>query len=206
MRDTTLPHAYRLHALSICIEMSQPIGFHATWSYLKERIAVSWRSIDFLVPAVSLLEAQRSVHLRLAAEYSAIRRQRKIEGERYPRPEQVTPRSPVRWHGDETSGATYALTAWVRHRDSSSLARHPLGSVVLGVVDEVLRSTRPAIDVEALQEILDWARLQVSVVGWENNRDEYMVATQTLFLLGQLHLMVFGAPTINAPWNFVTSA
>ena len=178
MRDTTLPHAYRLHALSICIEMSQPIGFHATWSYLKDRIAVSWLSIDFLVPAVSLLEAQRSVHLRLAVDYSAIRRQRKIEGERYPRPEQVTPRSPVRWHGDEISGATYALTAWVRRRDASGLARHPLGSVVLGMVDEVLRSTSPAIDAEALQEVLDWARRQVYVVGWERDRGEYMVATR----------------------------
>jgi len=78
--------------------------------------------------------------------------------------------------------------------------------VVLGMVDEVLRSTSPAIDAEALQEILDWARRQVYVVGWERDRGEYMVATQTLFLLGQLHVMVFGAPTINTPWNFVTSA
>lgn len=166
MRDTTLPHAYRLHALATCIEMSPPIGFNATWSYLKERIDVSSRSIDFLVPAIDLLEAERSEHLRLEAQYSAIRHQQKIDGERFPRPEHVTPRSPIRWHGDEGSGARYALTAWVRRREVSGLARHPRGSVVLGMVDEARRSTNLAIDAEALQEILDWARRQVNVVGW----------------------------------------
>jgi len=204
VRDTTLPHAYRLHALATCIEMSPPIGFNATWSYLKERIDVSWRSVDFLVSAVGLLDAERSVHLRLEAEYSADRRQRKINGERFPRPEHVTPRSPIRWHGDERLGATYTLAA--RRRDVSGLARHPRGSVVLGMVHEARRSTSLAIDAEALQEILNWARRQVSVVGWENNRAEYVVASELLFLLGQVHLMVFGAPTINTPWNFVTSA
>jgi hypothetical protein len=184
--------------------MSPPIGFNATWSYLKSRIALSWRSVDFLVPAVGLLEAERSVHLRLEAEYSADRRQRKINGERFPRPEHVTPRSPIRWHGDERLGATYTLAA--RHRDASGLARHPRGSVVLDVVHETPRTIRPAIDAEALQEILDWARRQVNAVEWENNRDEYVVASELLFLLGQVHLMVFGAPTINTPWNFVTRA
>jgi hypothetical protein len=204
VRDTTLPHAYRLHALATCIEMSPPIGFNATWSYLKERIDVSWRSIDFLVPALDLLEAERSERLRLEAQYSAIRHQQKIDGERFSRPEHVTPRSPIRWHGDERLGATYALTAWVRRRDVSGLARHPKGSVVLWVADEARRSMSPAIDAQALQGILDWALRHINV-GWQNNSDEYAVASQTLFLLGQVHLMVFSAPTINTPWNFVTS-
>jgi hypothetical protein len=92
----------------------------------------------------------------------------------------------------------------VRRRDVSGLARRPKGSVVLGVADEARRSMSPAIDAQALQEILDWARRHINV-GWQNNSDEYVVASQTLFLLGQVHLMVFGAPTINTPWNFVTS-
>ena len=47
---------------------------------------------------------------------------------------------------------------------------------------------------------------KVNVVESENNRDDHAVASETLFLLGQLHLMVFGAPAINTPWNFATKA
>ena len=146
------------------------------------------------------------MHLRLDAEYSAIRRQEKNNGERFPRPDHVTPRSPIRWHGDERSGATYALIAWVRRQCASGLARHSRGSVLLEAVDQARRSMSPAIDAEALQEILVWARRQVNVVGLENNRDEYTIASQSLFLLGQVHLMMFGAPTMNNPWNFATTA
>lgn len=205
MRDEALPHAYRLHALGSCIQLSQPIGFNATWSYLESKVGLPWRNIEFLGPAIELLEAERSAHLRLVDEYAAVRRGQKAAGLRFPRRQDVTPRDPKRWHGDEHEGAIHALTTWRRLRHDAEVETHPHGRLVVAAIDQVVGLPRPAaLDSNELQRVLDCARRQVHVVGWEVDRTEYRVAWVLLYLLGQLHLIDNGSPTIGSPWNFVT--
>jgi hypothetical protein len=199
--DPTLPHAYRLHSLAACAEISQPIGFHATCAYLQQKVDRPWRSVEFLVPAVRLLESERSEQRQLDAIHATYRRRMKATGERFPRIDVVTPRSPLRWLGDEGTGVRYALAARLRHQGLSDLALHRAGSVALRAANDVLASPGHPFDLAALQEILRWARRRMNM-GWQGDRSDYMVAFHSLFLLGQVHIRVFGPPTINTAWNF----
>ena len=191
VRDPGLSRAYRLHALGSCIQQAQPIGFHATWSYLQARTGHVWRDPVFLLPAVDLLEAERSAHLRLDAEYARLRRERKAAGYRFPPRDHVTPRVPARWHGDERAGAVHSLTSWRGNRWNEELAGHPSGALVLAAVDDALAGRRG--HGEELQQTLDWARAYKAY---------YRVAHDVHYLLGQLHLIAYGATPIATPWNF----
>lgn len=203
VRDVRLPHAHRLHALGSCIQLSQPIGFAATWSYLETRLGLPWRSSEFLLPAVELLEAERAAYVESAATYAEARRRQKASGLRFPRRDDATAREPMRWHGHEREGATQTLTAWRRHRHSARLRAHPQGKLVLAVVDEVVRSARsPVRDPTALQQALDSARREVHIKGRDAKGAEDRVASTLLFVLGQLYLIHNPAPTVGAPWNF----
>ena len=136
VRDPGLSRAHRLHALGSCIQQAQPIGFHATWSYLQAQTGHVWRDPEFVLPAVDLLEAERSAHLRLDAVYARLRREQKAAGYRFPPPDHDTPRVPARSHGDERTGAVHSLTSWRGMRWYEELAGHPSGALVLAAVDD----------------------------------------------------------------------
>lgn len=203
VRDSSLPHGHRLHALGSCIEMSGPIGFNATWSYLEARIGESRRSIEFLTPAIDLLETQRRAGQDLEVRYAALRRSQKRAGLRSPRRDEVTPRSPSRWHGDERTGAIHELTVWLDRRLAGELVEHPQGAAAVDAARLAAATTTPDLDPESLQHTLDWARDEVYVIGWTPDRTDYRLAWVTLFLLGQVHLVLHGQPAIGSSWNFV---
>jgi hypothetical protein len=69
-RDLSLPARYRLHGLGSCIQLAQPIGFNAAWSYLQAKVQRPWRDPEFPLPAIGLLEAERAVHLGIDAEFA----------------------------------------------------------------------------------------------------------------------------------------
>lgn len=206
VRDPSLPARYRLHALGSCIQLAQPIGFHATWSYLQAKVERRWRDPEFLLPAFELLEAERAVYLGVAAEFGRLRRERKAAGRRLPPRSDVTPWFPRRWHGDERLGALHALGSWRRLRRDQAVAGHPNAKIVLAAVDAILdpqaEAAVPALDTGELQRVLDWARWQIHVIGWEADRSDYYVAGVVHHLLGQLHLVASGATPIATPWNF----
>lgn len=203
VRDSALPARYRLHALGSCIQLAQPIGFNATWSYLQEKVQRSWRDEAFLLPALACLETERSRHLTVDAAYARLRREQKASGHRVPPRRDVTPKDPQRWHGDERVGARHALATWWRLRPDDDVAAHPYGHAVLAMVDSTLATQdQPELELDELQAILDWARRQVHVLGWEADRSEYRVAWAVYRLLGQLHLIANGATPIGTPWNF----
>lgn len=203
VRDLSLPARYRLHALGSCIQLAQPIGFNATWSYLQAKVRRDWRDPDFLLPGLEGLEAERAIYLATEAEYAQLRREQKAVGCRYPRQGEVTPRTPTRWHGDERFGALHALEFWRRSRSGQPIAEHPKGKIVLGAVDNSLASAAAHdLDLAELQRILEWARRQIHVIGWERDRSEYGTAYVINHLLGQLHLMANGASPIATLWNF----
>jgi hypothetical protein len=122
VRDETLPHGQRLRALAHCLEWAQPVGFHPSWHYLEAKLGAPRESIEFLAPAIDLLERERNLHLELDQRYSTLRGRQKMRGSRSPRLDAVTPRSPARWHGDEREAAAHALRWW--------LQRHPLEDFV----------------------------------------------------------------------------
>ena len=204
VRDSSLPRRYRVHALGSCIQISKPIGFNATWSYLEAKVGRSWRDPDFLLPALDQLEAVRRRHAVLQAEYADWRRAQKGFGLRIPPRAESTPSTPRRWHGDERLGAAHALRTWRRLYWDPALSAHTRGSRVLAAVDRGLTSSAPpsAVDRAELQRCLMWARRQIYVVGREHDPVEYGLASTTLYLLGQLHLLLFGEPRLGAEWHF----
>lgn len=200
-----LPVGYRLHALGSCIQLAQPIGFHATWRYLELQIGVPWREPGFLAPALQLLLEQREAHLKLAEEYSGARRRQKYAGYRFPPSQDVTPVTPRRWHGDEETGALVTLRTVLEldRFNESRLAAGP-AHLTLDAVRQAVHGDRSELDPSELQFLLDWSRRQINVIGWEADRESYHAAWQSLRLLGQLHLLLHGAVSVATPWNFVT--
>jgi hypothetical protein len=177
-----------------CIQLAQPIGFAATWSYLQWKVRRSWRDPEYLLPALDLLEAERSTHLRIDGEYAQLRREQKAAGYRFPRRDEVTARNPRRWHGDEQMGALFALQEFRRRRRPGP----PNVSRVLALVERHLGSPAPTVeDLDELQASLAWARRQVYRAGGEAG------ASEAHFLLGQLHLVIKGATPIGTQWNFL---
>lgn len=204
MRDSSLPLGYRLNALGACIEMSGPLGFNATWSYLETRIGLPRRSIEFLVPAIDLLEAARRSRRDIEASYTRLRRAQKRAGLRSPRQQDITPWSPPRWHGDERAGAVHELTAWLGRRTADELLRHPRGADVIAAA-RIATQPMPPLDLDRLQVTLDWARHQTKTVDWTQDHTEYRLAWVMLFLLGQIYIVVHDQPAVGAQWNFVGS-
>jgi len=205
VRDPSLPARYRLHALGACIQLAQPIGFNATWSYLQARVQRSWRDPQFLLPAIGLLEAERTAHLGIAAEFARQRREQKATGLRFPPRSDVTPTNPRRWHGDERLGALHALRSR-RFRGDQAVAEHPGGRIVLAAVENILEMppehAAPALDLDELQRVLDWARRQIHAIGRDGDRAEHYAAWAVHYLLDQLHLVANGATPVATPWNF----
>lgn len=205
VRDETLPHGQRLRALAQCLEWAQPVGFHPSWHYLEAKLGTPRESIDFLAAAIDLLERERNLHLALDQRYSTLRRRQKMRGSRSPHPDDVTPCSPPRWHGDEREAAAYALRWW--------LQRHPLEDFVdqpeakLAVDAARVLAPGPSLtsfDLAALQQSLDWAR-----TGARARSGQTMTARQrahqVLHLLGQIYIVLNGAPLVGGPWNFAAS-
>lgn len=205
VRDESLPMGNRFHALGSCIQFAQPIGFNATWAYLQEKLECHWRDPRFLLPAIELLEAERNEQIRICTEYAGLRRSQKFGGLRVPPRDQVTPRDPARWHGDERVGARHFLESWSKHRRpfEPNLELHPQGGSVLRAVDDVLRDGTPSVEAADLQVALNWARRQIHVVGWPADREQFGIAWNSHRLLGQLHLVAHGATPVARPWNFL---
>ena len=196
----------RLRSFASCIELSQPIGFQPTFSYLETKTQSSWRDAEFLEPAMDLLEAERALHLHIDAEYSRLRKAKKSDGFRDPSRLEVTPVFPRRWHGDERLGARHTLETMRRLRRGQDLLTLPFGQTVLAAIDLSLAGAeQPQLDLDELQSVLDWSRRQLFVVGWADGGDEYGAAWTIHRLLSQLHLLVFEVPPVATPWNFRTS-
>lgn len=205
VRDETLSHGQRLRAFAYCLEWAQPVGFNASWHYLEAKTRTPRESIDFLVPAIDLLELERARHLELDQRYSILRQRQKERGARSPRPDAATPRHPVRWHGDERAAATHALRWWLQHRSLEDFVEQPDAKLAVDVA-RVL-ATGPSLtsfDLPALQRSLNWARAGVRN-GSSRTGKERWLAHQVLHLLGQIYTVLNGAPVVGSPWNFTAS-
>lgn len=201
VRDASLPFSHRFMSLGSWIQQAQPIGFEPTWAYLEAKLNLSWYETDFLLPALDMLEAERAVHLRIAAEYADLRRLQKAAGHRSPPRDQVTPIEPRRWHGDERAGARHALESWLR-RVGLELS-DPYERRIRGVVEDALSgSALTKLDADELQSLLDGARAQS--VGFAGGTVPYRDALSYRQPLGHLFLMFHEVPCVGKSWNFRT--
>ena len=204
VRDSSLPRRYRVHALGSCIQISQPIGFNATWSYLEAKVGRSWRAPDFLLPALDQLEDVRRRHAVLQAEYADWRHAQRVSGfASRPAP---SPPQAHRDAGTVTSGSEQRMPSGPG--EGSAGTRHcPRTHGVAGYSRRSTVASPPsavpsAVDRAELQRCLTWAQRQIYVVGWERDPVEYRLASTTHYLLGQLHLLLFGEPRLGAKWHF----
>jgi len=205
VRDETLPHGQRLRALAHCLEWAQPVGFHPSWHYLEAKLGAPRESIEFLAPAIDLLERERILHLELDKRYSTLRRRQKMRGSRSPRPDAVTPRSPARWHGDEREAAAHALRWWLQRHPLEDVVDQPEAKLAVDVARVVaLGPSLTSFDLAALQQSLDWARAGARSLA-NPTMAERRRAHQVLHLLGQIYIVLNGAPVVGSPWNFSAS-
>jgi hypothetical protein len=205
VRDESLQHGQRLRALAHCLQWAQPVGFHPSWHYLEAKLGTPRESIDFLVPAIDLLERERNLHLELDQRYSILRRQEKMRGSRSPHPDAVTPRSPARWHGDERDAAAHAVRWWLQRRPLEDFVDQPEAKLAVDVARELNPGPSLAsFDLAALQRSLDWARTWARAQSGQT-MTERQRAHQVLHLLGQIYIALNGAPVVGSPWNFTAS-
>lgn len=201
MRDESLPHAHRVRALASCIQFSLPIGFNATWAHLEAKTGMRRQQLDFLAPAIDLLEKERFWRYEAEKRYAAVRRQQKRAGRRSPLRDEVTPQRPQRWHGDERAGAIQDLTFWLKVRRSPQLESHEHGAAAIHAAQAAVAGDLAILDRESLQRTLDWARREAHIVGKDP------LAWVTLSLLSQIFIVLLhGSPAVGVPWNFVAAA
>lgn len=153
--------------------------------------------LDFLGPAVDLLEKERLWRYEAEKRYAMVRRQQKRGGQRSPVRDEVTPQRPQRWYGDERAGAIQELTVWLKLSRSPQLEGHQHGVVAINAAEVAVGGDAESLDPESLQSTLDWSRREAHVVGVDP------CAWVTLFLLSQVFVALNGAPPVGAPWNFI---
>ncbi|MEV6964503.1 hypothetical protein AB0M47_05255 [Hamadaea sp. NPDC051192] len=110
--DPSLPFGRRLKALGSCVQLYRPIGFHATFSYLKRVAGPIRRDEEALLRALDALSRSRSLWLADVEAYAARRRLAKRGGCRRPGPNEPNPSRPGKWYGDVRGGAVAAIDRW----------------------------------------------------------------------------------------------
>lgn len=207
--DESLPLAYRFRALCNYNQMTQPIGFHATWSYLEAKLGIPRPAVEFLTPAIGMLRSQQIAHAQVVADYAAIRTGEKHAGRRSPPRDEAVPRFPRSWHGDEREGARHVLRQLLARRDDPFYA-HPYGSLLIADVKAALDSPHiPRMGDEELQAILEYARRRYFVIGPHAEPypfqmgSEYQMSWRLLCWLSQIYVLDKGAPGVGTPWHFV---
>lgn len=116
VRDTTLPHAWRVSALRSCVQLYRPIGFEATLSFLRAKAGPFRTDEAALLRALAVLEASRTAWQEEKRAYAAARRRAKRRGERTPRPGEANPYRPTHWYGARREAALHAVGFWYRRR------------------------------------------------------------------------------------------
>ncbi|MCP2258214.1 hypothetical protein LX15_001908 [Streptoalloteichus tenebrarius] len=115
VRDPSLPYGRRVSALGSCVQLYRPIGFHATFSFLRERAGQIRQDERALLRALEMVEASRALWHAEIARYAAARRAAKRQGRRRPHLSDH-PYRPTRWYGAAREAAVHALRFWLRHR------------------------------------------------------------------------------------------
>jgi hypothetical protein len=180
-----LPYGRRVNALAGCVQLYRPLGYLATFGYLKHVAGPLRRDEAALLRALDALTASRERWLAEVDAYAGRRRDAKQRGRRNPGSAESNPHPPACWYGDSRRAATFTLIfllnrhEHVAHAESDVLG---LASAVINAQGDVNPASREQVD--ELRERLERLR-QASAwpdVDWEN----WHKANQSLWILHQI--------------------
>lgn len=205
VRDVSTPLDHRFHAFKYCVEYESPLGYEGTFAYLEAATEHRREEPEFLDVALDLVQRQRRARQEVETRYAAVRRSLKRSGMRAPHPHAVTPWHPPRWHGDERTGAQYALATWLDRRVSEDLLTHAEAAKAVAAARVAVKNRVHELDFDSLQRGLDWARKEIEA-GYRPERSDYGAAWTTIFILGQIHVLQEGQLAVGTTWHFVPQA
>lgn len=106
VRDSSVPYPHRVSALRSCVEQYQPLGWHATLSYLEAVAGPFHKDEDALLRALDILNRSRLSRSAAQQAYAQRRRREKNEGRRARRNDDPDPAAQKRWFGDGARAAS----------------------------------------------------------------------------------------------------
>lgn len=109
VRDDSLPLGVRVASFKSCLERYHPIGYEASFGYLKLSAGPFDRDPAALLRALDLLTASRDLWLAAQAAYAESRSAAKRSGRRTPAKNEPRPGGNWLWVGAERAAALFAL-------------------------------------------------------------------------------------------------
>lgn len=113
-----MPHGVRLDAFRGCLQRYRPIGYEASYGYLKRCVGPFEHDPDALLRALDVLTASRDLWLVAQAAYAQSRRTAKLSGRRTPAKNEPRPAGDWLWLGAERAAALFALEHEYRRREA----------------------------------------------------------------------------------------
>jgi hypothetical protein len=129
--DTSLPLNHRVKALKGCLETYHPIGFHASFSFLRCTAGDFAADPSALPRALELLTASRAAWQADMRAYGLLRRRAKLLGQRVPHHAAPNPNRPTTWYGAPREAALHAVWFWYSQGASGDVDLHCLAAALL---------------------------------------------------------------------------
>lgn len=129
--DTSLSLGRRHNALLKCVQLYCPIGYNATYSFLRTTVGDFVRDPSLLPAAVELLTASHAAWQAELRAYGLLRAHAKRLGQRAPHPSTPNPNHLVRWHGAPREAALHAVWLWYSRGASADVDVQSLAVALL---------------------------------------------------------------------------
>ncbi|WP_439663239.1 hypothetical protein ACSHWB_18425 [Lentzea sp. HUAS TT2] len=129
--DTSLPLGSRVNAFARCLGHYHPIGYEASFSFLRF-VAGDFNHDPAALPrAMELLTASYTAWQAELRAYAVLRRHAKRLGYRVPHPSAVNPSRPSHWYGAPHEAALHAVWVWYSKGASADIDVHSLAVALL---------------------------------------------------------------------------
>ena len=139
----------RVAGLRGCLRHYHPIGFEASFSFLKSLAGNVHKEPAALLPAHDLLTASYAAWQADLLAYGRLRRRAKSLGHRVPHPSAPNPDRPLHWYGAPREAAFHAVWFWYSKGASDDVDVHSLAAALVhrgrftAVQREMLLEVRP---------------------------------------------------------------
>jgi hypothetical protein len=131
VRDASLPLSTRVAALRCCLRHYHPIGFEASFSFLRSMAGDVSRDPAALLLALELLTTSHAAWQADLHAYGVLRRRAKQLGHRVPHPSAPNPNRPSHWYGARREAALHAVWFWYSKGASADVDVHCLAAALV---------------------------------------------------------------------------
>lgn len=131
MRDESLPLSTRVLALRCCLRHYRPIGFDASFSFLKSLAGNVREDPAALLLALDLLTTSHAAWQADLRAYGVLRLCTKQLGLRVPHPLAPNPNRPSHWYGAPREAASHAVWFWYSKGASADIDVHALAAALV---------------------------------------------------------------------------